>query len=323
MFENKVLRKIFGAKGDEVTGEWRKLHNTELQALYSSPDIIRNIKSRRLRWAGHVDVWANLEMHKEYQLTDRPLEIEISETTAGSDLTNSAVPASSAAEETVNAHSESTTSVIPVPEVDARKIPVQRRKCQRSEVLTSIPIKNVEREVTYGKEQKQKKSKSSVPVKRRLVQICRPTGSMTNRNERKLKGNCFSTQQIFYISSEEKFNWEKKICDRKISKSCGKCGYVIVNKTGIHQILFKLQYAYCVPAADRMNVDIGERNYGHTGRKVGGNGGDHYFRQSSPDSPGPSEAMIYNLVKKFRTTGSVLDKKRTCVKRVLTEEMLD
>ncbi|KAJ4439296.1 hypothetical protein ANN_07418 [Periplaneta americana] len=54
VFENKVLRKIFGAKRDEVTGEWRKLHNTELHALYSSPDIIRNIKSRRLRWAGHV-----------------------------------------------------------------------------------------------------------------------------------------------------------------------------------------------------------------------------------------------------------------------------
>ncbi|KAJ4446570.1 hypothetical protein ANN_13267 [Periplaneta americana] len=54
VFENKVLRKIFGAKRDEVTGEWTKLHNTELHALYSSPDIIRNIKSRRLRWAGHV-----------------------------------------------------------------------------------------------------------------------------------------------------------------------------------------------------------------------------------------------------------------------------
>ncbi|KAJ4437783.1 hypothetical protein ANN_13721 [Periplaneta americana] len=52
--KNKVLRKIFGAKRDEVTGEWRKLHNTELHALYSSPDIIRNIKSRRLRWSGHV-----------------------------------------------------------------------------------------------------------------------------------------------------------------------------------------------------------------------------------------------------------------------------
>ncbi|KAJ4433434.1 hypothetical protein ANN_15732 [Periplaneta americana] len=54
VFENKVLRKIFGAKLGEVTGQWRKLHNTELHALYSSPDIIRNIKSRRLRWAGHV-----------------------------------------------------------------------------------------------------------------------------------------------------------------------------------------------------------------------------------------------------------------------------
>ncbi|KAJ4449257.1 hypothetical protein ANN_00654 [Periplaneta americana] len=54
VFENKVLRKIFGVKRDEVTGEWRKLHNAELHALYSSPDIIRNIKSRRLRWAGHV-----------------------------------------------------------------------------------------------------------------------------------------------------------------------------------------------------------------------------------------------------------------------------
>ncbi|KAJ4446909.1 hypothetical protein ANN_13610 [Periplaneta americana] len=54
VFENKVLRKIFGAKRDEVTGEWRKLHNTDLHALYSSPDIIRNIKSRRLRWTGHV-----------------------------------------------------------------------------------------------------------------------------------------------------------------------------------------------------------------------------------------------------------------------------
>ncbi|KAJ4450715.1 hypothetical protein ANN_02145 [Periplaneta americana] len=54
VFENKVLRKIFGAKRDEVTGEWRKLDNAELHALYSSPDIIRNIKSRCLRWTGHV-----------------------------------------------------------------------------------------------------------------------------------------------------------------------------------------------------------------------------------------------------------------------------
>jgi hypothetical protein len=53
MFENRVLR-IFGPKRDEVMGEWRKLHNGELHNLYSSPDIIRQIKSRRMRWAGHV-----------------------------------------------------------------------------------------------------------------------------------------------------------------------------------------------------------------------------------------------------------------------------
>ena len=54
MFENRVLRRIFGPKRDEVTGEWRKLHNEELNDLYCSPDIVRVIKSRRLRWAGHV-----------------------------------------------------------------------------------------------------------------------------------------------------------------------------------------------------------------------------------------------------------------------------
>ncbi|KAJ4444111.1 hypothetical protein ANN_05900 [Periplaneta americana] len=54
VFENKVLRKIFGAKRDEVTGEWRKLHNTELHGWYTSSGIIRKIKSRRLRWAGHI-----------------------------------------------------------------------------------------------------------------------------------------------------------------------------------------------------------------------------------------------------------------------------
>jgi hypothetical protein len=54
VFENKVLRRIFGPKRDEVTGEWRRLHNKELYALESSPDIIRVIKSRRLRWAGHM-----------------------------------------------------------------------------------------------------------------------------------------------------------------------------------------------------------------------------------------------------------------------------
>jgi hypothetical protein len=54
VFENRVLRRILGPKRDEVTGEWRRLHNKELYALYSSPDIIRVIKSRRQRWAGHV-----------------------------------------------------------------------------------------------------------------------------------------------------------------------------------------------------------------------------------------------------------------------------
>jgi hypothetical protein len=52
--ENRVLRRISGPKKDEVTGEWRKLHNKGLHDLYSSPSIIRIIKSQRMRWAGHV-----------------------------------------------------------------------------------------------------------------------------------------------------------------------------------------------------------------------------------------------------------------------------
>jgi hypothetical protein len=54
VFENRVLRRIFGPKRDEVTGDWRRLHNEELNDLYSSPNIIRVIKSRRMRWVGHV-----------------------------------------------------------------------------------------------------------------------------------------------------------------------------------------------------------------------------------------------------------------------------
>jgi hypothetical protein len=54
VFENRVLRRIYGPKRDEVTGYWRKLHNEELHNLYSSPNIIRMIESRRMRWAGRV-----------------------------------------------------------------------------------------------------------------------------------------------------------------------------------------------------------------------------------------------------------------------------
>jgi hypothetical protein len=54
VFENRVLRRVLGPKRDEVTGEWRKLHNEEFNDLYSLPNIVRVVKSRRMRWAGHV-----------------------------------------------------------------------------------------------------------------------------------------------------------------------------------------------------------------------------------------------------------------------------
>jgi hypothetical protein len=54
VFENRALKRVFGPKRDEVTGEWRKLHNEELNNQYSSPSIVRVVKSRRMRWAGHV-----------------------------------------------------------------------------------------------------------------------------------------------------------------------------------------------------------------------------------------------------------------------------
>ena len=54
VFENMVLRRIFGPRRDEVTGKWRRLHKEELNDLYSSPNIVRVIKSRRMIWAGHV-----------------------------------------------------------------------------------------------------------------------------------------------------------------------------------------------------------------------------------------------------------------------------
>jgi hypothetical protein len=63
VFENRVLRRIFGPKGGEVTGEWRRLHNDELNYLYPAPNIIRVIKSRRMRWAGHVASMGKRAMH--------------------------------------------------------------------------------------------------------------------------------------------------------------------------------------------------------------------------------------------------------------------
>jgi len=54
VFDNRLLRRVFGPKRDEVTGEWRKLYNEELRDFYSLPSIVRVVKSRRMRWAGHV-----------------------------------------------------------------------------------------------------------------------------------------------------------------------------------------------------------------------------------------------------------------------------
>jgi hypothetical protein len=65
VFENRVLRIIFGQKRNEETGGWKKLHNEELHNLYSSPNIITVIKSRRMRWAGHVTrMWEKRNAHR-------------------------------------------------------------------------------------------------------------------------------------------------------------------------------------------------------------------------------------------------------------------
>ena len=61
VFENRVLRRIFGPKRDGVTGEWRKSHNEELNGLYSSPNIVRVVKSRRMRWAGACGTYGGRE----------------------------------------------------------------------------------------------------------------------------------------------------------------------------------------------------------------------------------------------------------------------
>jgi hypothetical protein len=64
VFENRVLRRVFGPKRDEVTGEWRKLHNEELNDLYSLLIIVRVVKSRRMRWAGHVARMGRKRVHR-------------------------------------------------------------------------------------------------------------------------------------------------------------------------------------------------------------------------------------------------------------------
>jgi hypothetical protein len=66
VFENRVLRRIFGPKRDEALGGWRKLYSEELHNLYSSPIIIRMIKSRRMRWAGHAEQIGRKGMHIKY-----------------------------------------------------------------------------------------------------------------------------------------------------------------------------------------------------------------------------------------------------------------
>jgi hypothetical protein len=63
VFENRVLKIIFGPKRDEVTGNWRNQHNEELHKLYSSPSIIRTVKSKRRGWTGHVTQMARREIH--------------------------------------------------------------------------------------------------------------------------------------------------------------------------------------------------------------------------------------------------------------------
>jgi hypothetical protein len=72
VFKNRVLRRLFGPKRDEVTGEWRKLHSEELHSLYSSSDIIRQVKSRRMRWVGHMALMG--EERKVYKVLGRKPE---------------------------------------------------------------------------------------------------------------------------------------------------------------------------------------------------------------------------------------------------------
>jgi hypothetical protein len=66
VLENTVLRRIFGSKRNEIIGTWRKLHNEELNDLYSSSNIVQVIKSRRMKWAGHVALWGRGEAYTRF-----------------------------------------------------------------------------------------------------------------------------------------------------------------------------------------------------------------------------------------------------------------
>jgi hypothetical protein len=66
VFENRFLREIFGSKRDEIPEEWIKPHNEELYVMYCSPSIIRVIKSRTMRWAGHLALWGREELHTRF-----------------------------------------------------------------------------------------------------------------------------------------------------------------------------------------------------------------------------------------------------------------
>jgi hypothetical protein len=86
VFENRMLRRMFGLKRDEVTGEWRRLHNKELYALYSSPNIIRAIKLGRLRWAGHIAPEGRTHLERPRRRWENNIKMELREVEWGHGL---------------------------------------------------------------------------------------------------------------------------------------------------------------------------------------------------------------------------------------------
>jgi hypothetical protein len=90
VFEKRVLRRIFGPKRDEVTGEWRKLHNEELTDLYCSPNIVRVIKSGKMRWARHVArmgetgfLWGNRPLGRRRYRWEDSIKVDLQEVGCG------------------------------------------------------------------------------------------------------------------------------------------------------------------------------------------------------------------------------------------------